>query len=306
MSCSNATAPINIVYNLAKDCQLKCDYEPHYDFTTVSAENKGDYIAYTFGETNTATTFNTEIYNVTEMRLYHPSLHQYAGKATSAEILISHINVSRNTRLIVCIPVEIGESLEESLMESLISQVVSRANTEGGITAVDTTSFTISSLVPLKPYYSYNGTTPFNPCNETANYVVFDRSDAIKISSSTLKNLKSIITPNNYQVKENSEGYFYNKNGPSKSNNSDDDIYIDCAPVGSEGKDMVYYQDFSVNGDKPNAKEIFENLPKNIFKNWFVQMVVSILILAILIKGWNYMVEKLKIGVTTTTTTKTS
>ena len=290
MSCSNATAPINIVYNLAKDCQLKCDYEPHYDFTTVSAENKGEYIAYTFGETNTATTFNTEIYNVTEMRLYHPSLHQYGGKATSAEILISHINVSRNTRLIVCIPVEIGESLEESLMESLIGQVVSRANTEGGITAVDTTSFTISSLVPLKPYYSYNGTTPFNPCNETANYVVFDKSDSIKISSSSLKDLKSIINPNSYQVKENTAGYFYNKNGPIKSNNSDDDIYIDCRPAGSEGKTIVYDQSFSINNDKPNAKEIFENL----YKNWFVQMMISILIMTILIKVWNYMVDKYK------------
>lgn len=294
MSCSEATAPINIVYNLAGDCQLKCDYVPRYTTTSVSAQHKGDYILYTFDITDTSTTFNTELYNATEMRLYQPSLHQYAGNRSGAELLISHTNVSKNKTLLVCIPVDIGESSEDGVVESLIGQVAARANTEGGSTTINLPGFKISSLIPVKPFYSYTGTTPFNPCNETAHYVVFNMTDAIKIRSPSLKDLQSIITPNNYDVKTNPDGYFYNKNGPSNYDLPDDKLYIDCIPTGSEGKIMVDEDVETIkDNNNPVVKKYLKYMFKNVNQQWVINLIISIVAVFFLVKGWGYLVEKI-------------
>lgn len=285
MSCPDASAPINIVYNLAGDCQLKCDYEPHYNYTSVSAKNKGDYILYTFDQTDAPTTFNTEVYNVTNMRLYQPSLHQYGGTKSGAELLISHINVSKNTKLIVCIPVDVGQN-SESVLDSLIGDIAARANSEGGATKINSASFNISSLVPMKPFYSYNGTTPFKPCNESANYVVFDKLHAIKISESKMNDLKNVINTNNHEVKKNPNGFFYNKTGPSKGKTSDD-IYIDCKPTGSDGKTLVYQEGESgIDTDESSADYYLKKMIGDFDKPWLISLLISVCIMAVLIKSW--------------------
>ena len=48
MSCPNATAPIDIVRSIADECDLKCDYSFKYPITSVTADNKGDFIRLSF------------------------------------------------------------------------------------------------------------------------------------------------------------------------------------------------------------------------------------------------------------------
>lgn len=233
MTCPNATAPINLNRNQAGNCILKCDYEQHYKQTSVSAENKGNYIRYSFTQSDTPpVTFNTEKYNVSEMRLYRPSLHRYGGKQCDAELMIDHTNISQNTGLLVCIPIVDGGD-SSGVFDELISQVAARANSTGGITTIGSPSFSIGNIVPNKPFYSYTGTMPVIPCIGTKKYIVFDKENAIKISGKNLVNLKNIITEHNYSVQKNSEGFYYNKNGPSKGT-GEDDIYIECSPTGED------------------------------------------------------------------------
>lgn len=236
--CSNATAPINIVSNLADTCDLKCSYTKNYTTTTVSAENKGEYIRYTFDTANTPpVTFNSEQYNVSDMKLYQPSLHEYGGVKCDGEILITHTNVTQNTSLIVSVPI-MGTGTSEGVMDALINQVATRANSDGGAATVGIPSFSLSNLVPTAPFYNYAGTFPVFPCISNVDYVVFNKDNAINIMSATLLNLKNIITPQTYTTHTNPNGLFYNKSGAS-SGTGEEDIYIECNPTGADGSVLV-------------------------------------------------------------------
>lgn len=238
VKCSNATAPINIVSNLADTCDLKCSYTKNYTTTTVSAENKGEYIRYTFDTANTPpVTFNSEQYNVSDMKLYQPSLHEYGGVKCDGEILITHTNVTQNTSLIVSVPI-MGTGTSEGVMDALINQVATRANSDGGAATVGIPSFSLSNLVPTAPFYNYTGTFPVFPCISIVDYVVFNKDNAINIMSATLLNLKRIITPQTYTTHTNPNGLFYNKGGPS-SGTGEEDIYIECNPTGADGNVIV-------------------------------------------------------------------
>ena len=105
MDCPTATAPINIVKSLnSGDCDLKCDFQPGYQPTSVYAENRGVFIRLTFdSDNNPPVVFNKEKYNVSEARLYQPSLHRYGGTQLPAELIISHQNTSQNKELLVCV-----------------------------------------------------------------------------------------------------------------------------------------------------------------------------------------------------------
>lgn len=239
-TCSNATAPINIVSNIAETCDLKCNYSKNYTTTSVSAENKGEYIRYTFDATSTPpVTFNAEQYNVSDMKLYYPSLHTYGGERCDGEIIITHTNVTQNSSLIVSVPI-VASSTSEGVMDTLINQVSQRANSVGGTTIIGIPSFSLSNLVPTAPFYNYVGTFPVFPCINSVEYVVFDKGNAINIMKATLVKLKQIITPQTYVTHTNPNGLFYNKNGPSTGTGSDgDDIYIECKPTGSDGSVLV-------------------------------------------------------------------
>jgi len=240
IKCSNATAPINIVSNLADTCDLKCNYSKNYTNTSVNAENKGEYIRYTFDTSNTPpVTFNAEQYNVSDMKLYQPSLHTYGGVKCDAEVIITHTNLTQNATLVVSVPI-LATGTSEGVMDSLITQVATRANSDGGKTTVGIPTFTLSNIVPSAPFYNYVGTLPVFPCTSGADYIVFDKPSAINIMSATLLELKKIITSNTYVTHTNSNGFFYNANGPSSGTSADgDDIYIECNPTGADGSVLV-------------------------------------------------------------------
>lgn len=240
MSCSNATSPINIIKQKADICDLKCNYQPNYKTTTISGSNKGEYLRYAFAPSNTPpVVFNSDQYNVSDMRLYSPSLHKYNGQQADGEIIINHTNVTQNEQLLVCIPIISGAS-SAGVADSIISQVALKAPTKDAQTDIRQPSFSISNLIPKSGFYNYTGTLPYSPCNNKVQYVVFDILDGIKIQGATIMNLKKIITASNYPTVTNPNGYYYNKSGPSSgSSGQDDDIYIECNPTGADGEIIV-------------------------------------------------------------------
>lgn len=290
MDCPNATAPINIVRSLnSGDCDLKCDFQPGYHTTSLSAENRGEFIRLTFDSDNKPPVlFNKEQYNVTDARIYQPSLHRYGGTQLPAELIISHQNTSQNKELLVCIPI-IDSASSEGIVDALIDQVAIKANSLGGKTAIGMSRFTLSDLVPMKPYYSYTGTLPYLPCmKDGVEYVVYGQQHAIQIKSGTLKKLKKVINENNYQPHKNPDGFFYNKNGPSLGNTGGE-IYIECNPTGEDGKVLVPEGDVS-------GENIAENIGEkilNFLKSPIVSALFGVLILFIILKLFNLGANKL-------------
>jgi carbonic anhydrase len=281
MSCSNGTAPVNIVNNPEFICDLKCEYGFKYPQSGLNITNRGEYLSLKTDSSNSPpVTYNANKYDVSDIRLYHPSLHSYNGKKVEAELIIVHNNVSSQGNLLVCVPIIVGTSSSNmdslSLFDTIISEVAKTANSAGTKTSVNIPTFSIGKFIPQKPYYSYNGTLPYSPCNGEYDYVVFskDNDASLSISPMAYKSLKKIITANGSSINNNKNGVFFNKNGPTSLNGAGNgDIYMECLPTGSEGETLVPIA--------KNSEQMFNtDTIKNIFKNNIVlQVITGILIM---------------------------
>ena len=108
-------------------------------------------------------------------------------------------------------------------------------------------------------------------------YFLFDKSNAVQISPSALKNFGNIISPLSVQLKTNQA--FYNKLGPNVENSGDDQIYIECNPVGSSDDDtFVKMPGFSGDGSGYNLPKWLtkKNLKKLVKNPWFIGVMVFI------------------------------
>jgi carbonic anhydrase len=295
MTCPNATAPVNIINNPEFTCDLKCNYSFKYPNTTLNIANRGDYLSFNTDSSNSPpVTFNSNKYEVTEMRLYRPSLHKYSGQKADAELVIMHTNVSSNGNLLVCVPIVAGISTSNPdslpLFDTIISQVAKTANSPGSKTIVNIPTFTIDKLIPLKPYFSYSGSLPYSPCNGEYDYVVFskDNGAVLSISANAFKSLGNMITSNSYSDRKNKNGVFYNKNGPSPLTGAvKGDIYMECLPTGSEGEQQVALQ--------KTSEQLFnsESVTELLKNNWFLQILIGVCIMLGLTKLAKTLLNKL-------------
>ena len=281
MSCPNATAPIDIVKNFADVCDKKCDMAFDYPRTSVTASNKDDYIRFSFDKAPSPPVFfNKEKYDVQEMRLYRPSLHTFSGSRAAAELVIVHNNLVSAESLLVCVPIDTAVSSGNEI-DALIKQVSLKANSTGTTTNISTSAFTLNNIVPSKPYYFYNGTLPYSPCNGSYNIIVFSKDYSIKANSSSIDTLKKIISVSAYDTKTAKNGYFYNKDGPSTMS-SGDDIYIECKPTGSEGSELIKEPKSSLHFDFDFDKY-----------SWIIGAIVGAIILYILVMVFNIAFSKI-------------
>jgi carbonic anhydrase len=297
MSCPNATAPVDITNNSALNCDLKCNYNFNYPLTNVlTVSNRGEYLSIRVDKSDTIpVTFNADNYEIKDIRIYTPSLHTYGGSHADAEIIISHTNTSGGNNLLVCIPIIIGASSADtsSLFDSILSDVAKNANSVGNYTVVNSATFTLNKFIPMKPFYSYNGTLPYSPCNSSYNYVVFSKDESnVYMSQSAFNVLKKVIYANKYSTTTNNKkGLFYNQKGPSTINNKnkDGDIYIECLPTGSSGESLVPVpsasQTLSLSFSMLNGNTIFNNL--------FFKIFIGILVIYIIMTFGNMILNKI-------------
>jgi carbonic anhydrase len=241
MTCTNRTSPVDIVKMNTTKCNLKCEYSFDYEVTGIRASNKGNYILYNVDPQNTPpVVFNNEKYNVTNMRLYQPSLHTFNGVKADAEILILHNNVITNKNLIVCVPIK-NSSSSENNMDKLIIQTAKLANTNNTNdtnATLNINNFSLKSIVPNKSFFYYEGTFPYIPCDRKVDYIVYDINNSLSIMNNSFTKLQNIITENNINTMTNNNKLFYNKDGP-KNKKLEDDIYISCQPTGENGDRLI-------------------------------------------------------------------
>ena len=237
-ACTTATSPINIsMSSIDGPCVLKCDYNYDYGTYTPNMSNKGNYLTLNYSGKSNPVKYNDEMYNVTQVRIYQPSLHTYETKRADGEILIIHNGPGKN--LIVSVPFVSGGKTDKGSVQlnTLITEAALRVPNVNESVTTSSGNFSLDNFIPdKKGYFSYTGTLPYSPCNGTYSYIVYNIEDALNIEASLLTKLKQVITTTNTQVKTNA--FFYNKNG-ANSRGNDDNIYIDCQPVDENGKLLV-------------------------------------------------------------------
>ena len=261
--------------NVTSICDLKCAYNFKYPETSLTANNEGSVIIFSFDQSNTPPViYNQQKYTVNTMMMVSPSIHIFNGSTASAELIITHTPVLGGNPLAVCIPIKQSSDSNNasSLVTELIQSVSTNAPAQGETTTINISGFTLNTIVPVKPFYSYTG-------NDNTDYIVFDILDAIALSSSTVSSLTQIIKP--YPLPTPGGNLFYNKNGPNLSSVGDG-IYIQCKPTGSS-KDEVPVE-YSKNS---SSYDLFSGNNENAVKI-FLQVLFSVVIFLLIFGGVYY------------------
>lgn len=258
MSCSNFTAPVDIPTTASK-CSLKCEYSHNYQSSTIKVTHNGDYISLKPTQTliSDQAEYRNNSYDVEEIRIYRDSLHTYVGEKADSELVIIHRNNMGNDKLLVCIPIINSNVSDDNalILYNVLSEIGKRANSVGKQTTINLATFNLNKFIPKKPYILYEGTQPFKPCNKESkvNYIVFRKQDAIKLMPSSIELLNNLVKKHDYKIKETPKyGFVYNEKGPSLGTSTNDDIYIECKPTGSEGEVLIQttslFSSISMNG----------------------------------------------------------
>jgi len=262
MSCPKSNAPIDIsMSSIAGTCDLKCAYNFKYPNSNCLVTNRGQYISIAYDSmSNPPVNYNTIGYNVSEIRIYSPSIHTFNGVNSVAEMIIIHNSNKGTFPLLVCIPITSNSSNSPAsvLLKNIVNTMASSAPSEGESTPVSVNNFTLDLFVPKKPFFSYTAIQPYQPCVGNVDLLVFMPQDAnCYISPATLKKLNTIITKNSYTIKKGPQ-LFYNQKGPSSSITGDD-IYIDCQPVGASTEETKITVSSSPSTQTITWKDIVNN-----------------------------------------------
>jgi len=275
MSCPNSNSPIDInIQNISGNCDLKCDYNFKYPISSCNVTNRGNYLSLKYDSfSNPPVTYNTKPYNVTEIRIYNPSLHSFAGQKTIGEIVVVHDSPKGGNLLLVCIPLIEGNS--NSKASTCLTTIIDgmSTTTDGETESISINDFTLDSFIPKNPFFSYTAILPYQPCVGNADILVFGVvKSACQITSNTLAILKKINSANTYTIKK-GPLLFYNQKGPG-SGTGNDEIYIDCKPTGSSEENVTITNQI---GSSPPF-----NID-NVIKSPAFQFIVCFLIIVIII-----------------------
>lgn len=244
--------------NISGKCDLKCAYNFKYSESNLTAKNNGVNIALTPDSKKVPpVTYNNQKYNVSEIIILSPSIHIFNGATVAAEIMIGHTPVQGGSSLNVCIPIisSSDSSTASNLITEVIQGVSSNAPAANETTNLSINGFTLQDIVPSKPFYSYTDSNNYD-------YIVFDITNAIGLSSSTITTLQQIIKP--FPIPTPGGQLFFNSSGPNTTKIGEG-IYISCQPTGSsEEETAVTYDknvttyDFTDITNNPTTKLIFQ------------------------------------------------
>lgn len=241
MSCPDSTAPIDITHNnIAGKCDLKCSFQFQYGSSSCSATNRGHYISLSYdSKTSAHVQWNQSPYQLSEVRLYTPSMHSFGGGRVEGEVVLMHTSTMGLSPLFVCIPITEGGfgASAATALQTILVNCAKQIPGDGDRATLSVRSYNLDEWIPRAPFYSYTGTEMFQPCAATVDYVVFDPSKTpLSVRNTVLEAWRTIVESHPYSVASSNANVplFYNETGPNTTKGSgSDEIYIDCRPVGA-------------------------------------------------------------------------
>lgn len=263
--------------NVYGNCDLKCAYNFKYPETSLTATNKGVMIIFALDKSNESPVlYNQQKYSADTVMLVSPSIHIFNGATTNAELIITHTPVLGGNQLGVCIPITQSSNTNtaSNLVTQMIQAVATNAPAQSETTTINIDGFTLNSIVPSEPFYSYTGTS------DNTDYLVYDILDAISLSSDTLTSLSQIIQ--SYPLPTPGGNLFYNKLGPNQTPVGDG-IYISCQPTGSSEEKT--YVEYSKN---PTEAFSFSNFFSSSKGKLIGEIIIAIIIFLVIFGGLAY------------------
>ena len=288
------TAPININNNGAQgNCDSKCDYAFDYKTSNCVLTNNSNYISLSYDMSSTAPVrYNSDNYQVNEVRLYFPSIHKYNKSKADGELLIIHSSGGR--KLIVSVPIIVGttKSGPSEFLSSVADTISKSAQEDGNSYGLSGSAWSLNEWIPTKKYYGYTATGPHSSYGSgTFDYVVFNKDNgaSVSITSSALKVIKKYISDSGISIiEDNPPPYFISKkNAVIGLDKESDDIYISCSPtsvsqehelVGENGELNYRPQDRVKSGNSVDKLKRFMKRT-DFLNNPFVTIVLSSLIM---------------------------
>lgn len=273
-------SPINISKNnVISDCNIKCSLVTNYNKSSVNIHNKGDYLSLDYesnSKDNYHIKFNSIKMNVSEIRLYFPSIHNYNNNQANGELIIIHNGNGSNC--IVSIPLTNKKSTTngEKTLKTILENVKSNIPNKNESSSLNISNFNLSSLIPLNvPYFYYQGQLIFSPCTQNYNYIVLNTP--LNIGGDILSQLAKLFKQQRGSVSkpQNLKNLNYNQNGATNVElQGSDDIYIECKPVNELGKieddtmestsdQFNSLQSQIMGNETPKSNLTFEELAKN-------------------------------------------
>lgn len=247
------TAPSNSSFSGGNypDCDMKCGLQYEYPLTTIvvdkSSPDRG-FIECLVDKHNPSVTFAGQKYQAISFIIFGNPIHNYNSSSVVGELVIIHNkDQNPNTALYICIPISEGNgTIDVSGPGSYLNKILENINDTGGSeypTTINLENFKLSKFIPHAKYFTYSGMsqglpqTTYNSCSIESNYIVFSSQYALplsKIGSSIFDRYKN----NNYpQTTVDNNNIYISVNPPGT--NTEDDIYIDCRPVGQDKPEYV-------------------------------------------------------------------
>jgi len=272
------TKNINIAAsNVVGRCDLKCSYNFKYSESNSTAKNNGVMISLTYDSASVPQViYNQQKYNVGTISIVSPSIHIFNNDVLPGEIIIEHIPVKGGNTLSVCIPfISSSDSSSASqLITEVISLVASNAPSDGDSTNLNITNFNLQTIVPKKPFFTY--------VQDTTDWIVFGKLDAIPLSSSTISTLQKIITP--YKIGTPGGDLYYNSKGPISGVEIGNGIYISCQPTGSSKEETAVEYNKTNTSRSIDLSDIYNS---TILKT-IITAILGILLFIIIFYGISY------------------
>lgn len=237
--------------NIQGKCDLKCVYNFEYKAGNIIARNDGIMISLLYDNNPSIVQFNNEKYEVKKIYIVSPSIHTFSGIQLPAEFIIEHQPIQGGNTLSVAIPMTSTNDTTNQELQSIIEKVASLAPQQGESVNLNIDNFSLQSIVPKKPFYTYTDSST------NTDWVVFDKYDALSFDTTILT---QIIQPFLLPTTETNSPLFYNSLGPNQVKLEDDSIYISCSPTGSSDTETeVTYNKTTTNNFSSSIRAFFAN-----------------------------------------------
>jgi carbonic anhydrase len=271
--------------------------------------------------------YNGFQFQVSEARVYIPSVHTFNGQHVDAELIIVHYSVQGGTPVYICVPIVVGSSSSPtssylsavgSVLSSLqpVAATQPTTQTATGVTAgtgtataataaTTATSSTfvgesttlpspldLSIFVPNAAFYQYRGTQLFTPFQGDVDYVVFSPDDAhANIRMEDFAVLAQVVTKHTYTT--HTGPTLFRNNVGMIQRHMDDQIYIDCQPVGASDDTTLAYA-IGTNGSSSDKKQVdVWAALSSFFSSEFVQVLFAGIIFVLMMGLLFYVYGKL-------------
>ena len=285
-------SPINITSNIANKCSGLCALNFNFQDSACVVNKLGSYsLNMTYDpnsdETKYYKTFKDLPYEVTTIRLVNNSIHRYNGARTAAELLIFFSGIKSNSskRMIISIPIEekASSGAETNLNGSIINSIIMAIDSsKTGIRTAESSDnaaakfssgsmYNLNNLIPSQqPFYTYIGNNPYEAEDgNLVNFIVFPRDSSIHVPTSAIERLNLITTPFVPPVSGVPQNTATYNSAGANAGELDNDVYIECAPAGSDGV-QLYQANDDPDKDKRNAKIDSPAFTNIIESEWFI------------------------------------